>query len=504
MASNGRTLHDGEPESENAVELEVTHQAGPAAVGIAPASTSGRPPDEPLLPGLIPSRAGSLAGDEVERLWEIYKTIAATWGETGIDPTLHRSQWLEFLEARTLRDPSYLGEYRSAIRVLDDLTVQHGVRALTWLLLESGVKPGDLPTTLLAHAKRYVVDEFIRVWLAAGGFRAYGAENYNGFVSGSRFAVRSPYRKFERHPVAAPKATGGVAADMSRHYDTKENQHDGKLFLFRDRTMPGVKLADLMIQGKSREEVLRAVEGPANWSLQGFMEEFANPEIRVELGTGLNRLGLPQTRIQFARAEGFEEAAKVRLGWMSEVIGEMGLKLEEAKVTELRGDHAAATCRMATTPAEEGHHAAKTIREVVYEEMQHMALACNMLAAIGSTPRINDPQSIPTYPHPMPGGVRPDPVAQVPACGYRDDDVDSNISKQLHAFDQEYSRMLDDLQNAWGAAGQADLWRAVGRMFSLRDCARALMETIIPGTERTYGPCFRYVGKPTSAPTEVV
>jgi hypothetical protein len=54
------------------------------------------------------------------------------------------------------------------------------------------------------------------------------------------------------------------------------------------------------------------------------------------------------------------------------------------------------------------HYAAKTIREVVYEEMQHMALACNMLAAIGETPRINRPPAIPIYPRPMPGGVRPD------------------------------------------------------------------------------------------------
>src|SRR5262245_65005956 len=52
-------------------------------------------------------------------------------------------------------------------------------------------------------------------------------------------------------------------------------------------------------------------------------------------------------------------------------------------------------------------HAAATIREVVYEEMQHMALACNMLAAIGGTPRINRPPAVPEYPRPMPGGVKP-------------------------------------------------------------------------------------------------
>ena len=56
---------------------------------------------------------------------------------------------------------------------------------------------------------------------------------------------------------------------------------------------------------------------------------------------------------------------------------------------------------------DENHDAANIIREVVYEEMQHMALACNMLTAIGGRPRINRPPSIPEYPRPMPGGVKP-------------------------------------------------------------------------------------------------
>ncbi|HEY1066440.1 MAG TPA: ferritin-like domain-containing protein, partial [Pirellulales bacterium] len=51
--------------------------------------------------------------------------------------------------------------------------------------------------------------------------------------------------------------------------------------------------------------------------------------------------------------------------------------------------------------------AAHLLRSIVYEEMEHMALACNMLAAIGGTPRINRGSAVPTYPRPMPGGVNP-------------------------------------------------------------------------------------------------
>lgn len=45
------------------------------------------------------------------------------------------------------------------------------------------------------------------------------------------------------------------------------------------------------------------------------------------------------------------------------------------------------------------------IHSVAVAEMLHMGLACNMLTTIGGTPLINS--SIPTYPGPLPGGVRP-------------------------------------------------------------------------------------------------
>ena len=54
------------------------------------------------------------------------------------------------------------------------------------------------------------------------------------------------------------------------------------------------------------------------------------------------------------------------------------------------------------SPAEE---AALLIRSIVLDEMFHMGLVCNMLSAIGGTPRIV--AAAPTYPGPLPGGVHP-------------------------------------------------------------------------------------------------
>src|SRR5262245_33633506 len=48
---------------------------------------------------------------------------------------------------------------------------------------------------------------------------------------------------------------------------------------------------------------------------------------------------------------------------------------------------------------------ADLVRSVVMEEMLHMALACNILNAVGGHPTIDKPDFIPTYPGPLPGGV---------------------------------------------------------------------------------------------------
>lgn len=52
-----------------------------------------------------------------------------------------------------------------------------------------------------------------------------------------------------------------------------------------------------------------------------------------------------------------------------------------------------------------GAPAAGLIRSVLIEEMLHMGLVANMLTTIGGTPKIST--VLPTYPGPLPGGVRP-------------------------------------------------------------------------------------------------
>jgi hypothetical protein len=50
---------------------------------------------------------------------------------------------------------------------------------------------------------------------------------------------------------------------------------------------------------------------------------------------------------------------------------------------------------------------ARSIREVFVEEMLHLGICCNLLAAIGGQPVLNTADVIPRYPGPLPGGVHP-------------------------------------------------------------------------------------------------
>jgi hypothetical protein len=50
----------------------------------------------------------------------------------------------------------------------------------------------------------------------------------------------------------------------------------------------------------------------------------------------------------------------------------------------------------------------RTLREIVFDEMSHFGLACNLLTTLGGTPVLDDASVLPTYPGCLPGGVRPE------------------------------------------------------------------------------------------------
>ncbi|MFA6083947.1 ferritin-like protein [Mucilaginibacter sp.] len=76
------------------------------------------------------------------------------------------------------------------------------------------------------------------------------------------------------------------------------------------------------------------------------------------------------------------------------------------------------------------HPVAKSIRNVVQEEMLHLALASNMLASIGGVPKIYDPsENGLSYPTHLPGGVHPELFLEL--SGLTDKTLDDFLEIEL-------------------------------------------------------------------------
>jgi hypothetical protein len=130
-----------------------------------------------------PRRTGVLDNRAREALWQLYQAIGTVWGLTE-HASLSPAGFSEILDLKTREIPSYLAEYRAAAEL--------------WL------KRGDDPYEAWffqqgdAHLRRYVLAEFIELYLANGGFRALGYDNYRGAPGGPfNWTGEPPYRIWE-------------------------------------------------------------------------------------------------------------------------------------------------------------------------------------------------------------------------------------------------------------------------------------------------------------------
>lgn len=169
---------------------------------------------ELLPPTLLVSPIGQLKPVEVERLWDLFQQIGRTWDNISADSAGQRSSWFEFIGLRCTKEPSYLAEYRSALQVVQELVEAYGlVEGYRELFFNSKLtgetKDPSKTMSRLRHAKVFVVDEFIRVQIVAGGFRGFGgrnrAYNYNGFLRGTRYNRVQRVRTYQPKKDDKPK-----------------------------------------------------------------------------------------------------------------------------------------------------------------------------------------------------------------------------------------------------------------------------------------------------------
>ncbi|MFB7665481.1 ferritin-like protein [Kitasatospora sp. NPDC056138] len=109
-----------------------------------------------------------------------------------------------------------------------------------------------------------------------------------------------------------------------------------------------------------------------------------------------------------------EAAGAAVAGAVGSVVQLMGVARDRRDVSWIRSAlQAAVELELATIPPylcgwwsirDRSGEPARLIERIIADEMYHMGLACNLLVAVGGSPKIT--AAVPTYPGPLPGGVR--------------------------------------------------------------------------------------------------
>jgi hypothetical protein len=109
----------------------------------------------------------------------------------------------------------------NAVRAVGELIDMYGDDAFRKLFLDNHIPPGP-PVTRLAHAKKYVINEFITMQvMMASGFKHFGGKNYAGYLKGSRYNGIPQVREYR--PI-----TGMGAAENNHPHAGGRPLHTGK------------------------------------------------------------------------------------------------------------------------------------------------------------------------------------------------------------------------------------------------------------------------------------
>jgi hypothetical protein len=133
-----------------------------------------------------PERIGRLTNSQLGELWQIFDYIGEAWESREFCSIQEIKQLEAIITLKTTRIPSYFTEYLSAISIFKQLRkALDPQQALHHLYFED----------VDEHLKRFVVEEFLRLQIAYGGFRFLPYQNVVGFTGGSfRDDEQLPYR----------------------------------------------------------------------------------------------------------------------------------------------------------------------------------------------------------------------------------------------------------------------------------------------------------------------
>ena len=123
----------------------------------------------------------------------------------------------------------------------------------------------------------------------------------------------------------------------------------------------------------------------------------------------------------------------------------------------------------------EGKYIIKSIKEIVFEEMTHLGLVCNMLTTIGVTPDIF-PGAFPKYPSELPGGVKPG--LQIPLRKLSPEQLE--IFKAIEAPEHTFDPPLIELELALDV-NPLDTFPTIGKFYDAIEAAFQNHSDLIKG-----------------------
>lgn len=145
----------------------------------------------------------------------------------------------------------------------------------------------------------------------------------------------------------------GFSTLISRHFDSPEYQHKGKMW-FSGGASPVASLEDSILSNVSRTDLEVKLASDLRISVGGEMEQFESPENRVSLGRGKTRHGLPKTKIDFSIHETTVKTRQEHAETFAKILKAAGCKEQsiETGTYDPDGAHASGTCRMSFSDAD--------------------------------------------------------------------------------------------------------------------------------------------------------
>jgi len=117
---------------------------------------------------------------------------------------------------------------------------------------------------------------------------------------------------------------------------------------------------------------------------------------------------------------------------------------------------------------------AAAIRAIIFDEMSHLGLVCNMLNTIGGSPRLADAGVVAPYPCPLPGGVKPKMKP----------DLEVSLSGLTRTSVEMYSHIEAPEEPLAQFAEEAETFPSIGRFYSAIEEAFKNNADAIKGTRQ--------------------